>query len=58
MEVLQALQKTIGDMLQELQHDTYVALQQLHVQKMMEMRLQWLESSWQDAPGPCSTVQW
>ena len=58
MEVLQALQKTSGDMLQELQHATSVALQQLHVQKMMEMRLQWLESSLQDAPCPCCTVQW
>ena len=58
MEVLQALQKTSGDMLQELQHATSVALQQLRAQKMMEMRLQWLESSLQDAPCPCKIVQW
>jgi hypothetical protein len=47
MEVLQVLQKTGGDMLQELQHATSVALQQLHVLKMMEMRLQWLRKHWE-----------
>ena len=34
--------------LQALEDNTGVAMQQLHVMKMMEMRLQWLESSMQD----------
>jgi Flp pilus assembly protein TadB len=47
----------LQEMKEELQHFTSLAQQQLHVQKMMEMRLQWLESSLQDAPSNCSKMQ-
>ena len=48
----------LQEMKEELQHFTSLAQQQLHVQKMMEMRLQWLESSLQDAACIYSTVHW